>query len=381
MPPTPADIPPPTGRSAWHTLLARPRSAIALSLLTIVLILAIGSLPWMLAGSPTDPTPRYNTGALAEARLPPSWSLSDHPADSPPTSSAIFRLLGTDTLGRSLLYRSLTGGAISLTVGLAAALISVLIGTAYGAISALAGGRIDGIMMRAVDVLYGLPYILLVVLLAVAVDSAVERLVVARVQRTSAIRAQFIESELAKLPADQRADPMHRDRLQREAILAHGTGELSMASQNAVNIITLLAAIGSVSWLTMARVVRGEVLSLKARPFVEAARALGVPPTQILLRHILPNLIGPIVVYATLTVPQAILQESFLSFLGIGIRPPLPSWGNLAAEGLSEINPYKSHWWLLAFPCLMLAGTLICLNIVGDALRDALDPRSRNRRA
>jgi oligopeptide transport system permease protein len=143
---------------------------------------------------------------------------------------------------------------------------------------------------------------------------------------------------------------------------------------------TLLIAIGGVSWLTMARVIRGQVLSLKQQPFIEAARALGLSTPRIFFRHLLPNLVGPIIVYATLTVPQAILQESFLSFLGIGVKPPLPSWGNLAAEGLVELNPYQSNWWLLLFPCLLLAITLLSLNFLGEGLRDALDPkRSRGR--
>lgn len=146
-----------------------------------------------------------------------------------------------------------------------------------------------------------------------------------------------------------------------------------------LDILTLLFAIGGVSWLTMARVVRGQVLSLKTLPFVEAARALGASRTRIFVRHLLPNLMGPIVVYATLTVPQAILQESFLSFLGIGVKPPLPSWGNLAAEGLSELNPVQSNWWLLLFPCLLLSATLLSLNFVGEGLREALDPKRARR--
>ena len=144
-------------------------------------------------------------------------------------------------------------------------------------------------------------------------------------------------------------------------------------------MLVLLLAIGGVSWLTMARVIRGQVLSLKAQPFMEAARAMGAPVHRQLLRHLLPNLVGPIVVYATLSVPQAILQESFLSFLGIGVKPPLPSWGNLAAEGLAELNPYKSHWWMLLFPCVLLATTLLALNFVGEGLREAFDPKRARR--
>jgi oligopeptide transport system permease protein len=155
--------------------------------------------------------------------------------------------------------------------------------------------------------------------------------------------------------------------------------ELSPGTRTFLDLTVLFTAIGGVSWLTMARVVRGQVLSLKSQPFMEAARAMGVPIRAQFIRHLLPNLVGTITVYATLTVPQAILQESFLSFLGIGVRPPLPSWGNLAAEGLSELNPYHSRWWLLLFPCLLLGLTLLALNFVGEGLREALDPR-RSRR-
>jgi oligopeptide transport system permease protein len=145
----------------------------------------------------------------------------------------------------------------------------------------------------------------------------------------------------------------------------------------AINVVTMLIAIGGVSWLTMARVVRGQVLSLKARPFMEACRAIGVPLHRQFLRHLLPNLLAPIIVYATLTVPTAILSESFLSFLGIGVKEPLPSWGNLAADGLSELNIVRARWWLLLFPCSLIALTLLALNFLGEGLRERFDPRQR----
>ncbi|MDX9912021.1 MAG: ABC transporter permease [Phycisphaerales bacterium] len=239
--------------------------------------------------------------------------------------------LGTDLLGRSLLIRLLAGGGVSLVVGIAAAAISVVIGTLYGSIAGYAGGKTDAVMMRIVDILYGLPYILLVVLLAVASDAMIER---------------------------------------------HFAG-VDSRTRTLLDLLVLLSAIGGVSWLTMARVVRGQVLSLKNQPFVEAARAVGAGPGRIFRAHLLPNLVGPIVVYATLTVPQAILQEAFLSFLGIGVEPPLPSWGNLAAEGLGELNAYRSNWWLLVMPCVMLGLTLLALNFVGEGLREALDPKRR----
>lgn len=233
---------------------------------------------------------------------------------------------GHDDLGRSLFYRVLPGLLVSLGIGLAAALIAVLVGTAWGATAALAGGRVDLLMMRVVDVLYGLPYILMVILLKIALTRPLTTLC---------------------------------------------AGHTSVA-----NLLILLLAIGGVSWLTMARVIRGQVLSLRSQPFVEAARALGAGPMHILRHHLLPNLVGPIVTYATLVVPQAILQESFLSFLGIGVQQPTPSLGRLAADGVEAVNTFVGYWWLLAFPCGFLVVTLIALNFVGDGLRDRFDPKS-----
>lgn len=245
---------------------------------------------------------------------------------------------GTDLFGRSLLWRCLLGGAISLGIGLSAAVISVGIGVTWGAVAGYTGGRTDAAMMRTVDVLYGLPYILLVVLL----DIALQPLMVE-------VAGAFLRADLAASVAD---------------------------------VVTLLLAIGGVSWLTMARVVRGQVLSLRAQPFVEAARSYGASVVRVLRVHLLPNLVGVIVVYTTLTVPIAILQESFLSFLGIGVQAPLPSWGNLAADGVKELHTLalsntSTRWWLLAMPCLLLGLTLMALNFLGDALRDRVDPKSR----
>ncbi len=236
---------------------------------------------------------------------------------------------GFDTLGRNLLWRCLLGGLVSLGIALAAAIISVLLGTTWGALAGWFGGRVDNIMMRIVDILFGLPYILMVILLKIA-----------------------LEPQLVKF--------------------------LGPGHEHAANIIILFLAIGSVSWMPMARVIRGQVLSLRAQPFMEAARALGVPTRRILLNHLLPNLIGPIIVYATLIVPQAILQESFLSFLGIGIQPPVPTWGSLASEGVRTVNTVASFWWMVFFPCALLGLTLLCLNFIGDGLRDAFDPRTKS---
>jgi oligopeptide transport system permease protein len=244
--------------------------------------------------------------------------------------------MGTDALGRSMLWRCLLGGAVSLGIGIAAALLAVGIGVTWGATAGYLGGRIDALMMRCVDVLYGLPAILLVVLINLALFPAILKVL--------------------------------------QAVLPIGAADIS------ARLVTLLIAIGGVSWLTMSRVIRGQVLSLRAQPFIEATRALGLGPVRVMARHLLPNLVGPIVVYSTLAVPAAILQESFLSFLGIGVRPPMPSWGNLASTGVQELAALASpdltvHWWLLAGPCLLLAATLMALNFLGDALRDRLDPR------
>lgn len=245
--------------------------------------------------------------------------------------------LGTDNLGRSMLWRCLLGGAISLGIGIAAACISVGIGVAWGATAGYLGGRVDSLMMRVVDVLYGLPYILLVVMVDLALRPVMQ--------------AAFTAATSAE------------------------------AASGIADVLTLLLAIGGVSWLTMARVIRGQVLSLRKQPFIEAARACGFGTPRILWRHILPNLTGPIIVYATLTVPMAILQESFLSFLGIGVQPPLPSWGSLAASGMDEVRKLglgfgTVRWWLPLWPCLLLGLTLMALNFLGDDLRRRFDPRS-----
>jgi len=281
----------------------------------VITIACFVTLPWSVQ--------RYEgeAGDEAQARLAPSLT---HP-------------MGTDELGRSMLWRCLLGGAISLGIGISAAIIAVLIGVAWGAIAGLSMGRTDAIMMRTVDVLYGLPYVLLVVLIGIGLQPLVERM-------------------LGGLPADIAAA--------------------------VANVATLLVAIGGLSWMTMSRVIRGQVLSLRSQPFIEAARACGVGSTGILWRHLLPNLVGPIIVYGTLAVPTAILAESTLSFLGIGVQAPLPSWGNIATEGMSELHGLavpgrKNQWWLILWPCLLLGLTLMALNFLGDALRDRLDPRSR----
>jgi oligopeptide transport system permease protein len=220
-------------------------------------------------------------------------------------------LFGTDANGRDLLVRTLNGGQISLLVGLVATAVSLTIGVLYGATAGYLGGRIDSVMMRLVDVLYSLPFMFFVILLMVFFGR---------------------------------------------------------------NIVLIFVAIGAVEWLDMARIVRGQTLSIKRKEFIEAARAGGVRPASIIWRHIIPNTLGPVVVYMTLTVPKVILLESFLSFLGLGVQEPMTSWGVLISEGAANM---ESSWWMLVFPAVFLAVTLFSLNFIGDGIRDALDPKDR----
>jgi len=292
----------------WRRVLRSGRVLVGGGLLLLILLTSIITLPL---------TVRSGT----------RWYFDDQRQDltrHPPSGAAVSEWFGTDSLGRSILARCLLGGAASLCIGVAAAALSVFLGVTVGLFAGYRGGWIDSVLMRAVDVLYGLPYILLVILVKIA-----------------------FEQPLA-----------------------------AMFGTYGGNFIVLFFAIGAVSWLTMARVVRGQVLSLRAQPFIEACKAAGLPERRIFLRHLLPNLVGPITVYATLIVPSAILNESFLSFLGIGIQPPVPTWGALASEGLLPgLNPINHRWWMLVFPCLFLAITLLCLNFAGDGLRDVFDPK------
>lgn len=267
---------------------------------------------------PVIPLAHYTTHGANRDPNDRSWSMG--------AAHRLSSWMGHDELGRSLLFRLALGFLVSAGIGLGAAMIALFIGVTWGMVAAYAGGRTDAAMMRMVDVLQGLPYLLTVILLQIA--------------------------------------------------LTRPLAALLGQNNRAANVVILFVAIGGISWLTLARVVRGQVLALRAQTFVEAARALGAGPLRILVRHMLPNLVGPIAVYATMAIPQAILQEAFLSFLGIGIQQPLSSLGQLAAEGVHAVNMYVSFWWLLLFPCGLLAITLLALNFIGDGLRDAFDPKS-----
>jgi oligopeptide transport system permease protein len=219
--------------------------------------------------------------------------------------------LGTDENGRDLFTRALYGGQVSLMVGIVATLVSLVIGVAWGAVAGFVGGRVDALMMRTVDILYSLPYMFFVILLVVFFGR---------------------------------------------------------------NILLIFVALGAVQWLDMARIVRGQTLSLKRKEFIEAAHASGVSSFNIVRKHIIPNTLGPVVIFITLTVPSVILTESFISFLGLGVQEPQTSWGVLISEGARVM---ETAWWALIFPAIFLGVTLFCFNFIGDGLRDALDPKDR----
>jgi oligopeptide transport system permease protein len=276
--------------SLWSDALRRlfnNKAAVAGAIILLVLIVLAAFAPWI-------------------APYPYAYQNLDLGA-SPPSSA---HLLGTDVLGRDLLSRILYGARISLLVGFIATTVALIIGVSWGIVAGYAGGKIDSAMMRIVDILYGLPFIIFIILLMVIFGR---------------------------------------------------------------NLWLLFLAIGAVEWLTMARIVRAQVLSLKNQEFVLAAQAMGVSNFAMFKRHLLPNILGPVAVYATLTIPQVMLLESFLSFLGLGIQPPMSSWGTLIKDGVESMEEYS---WLLIYPGITFTITLFALNFFGDGLRDALDPKT-----
>jgi oligopeptide transport system permease protein len=277
------------GTSLWHDawLRLRRNKLAVLGLVVLVLFITIALLtPWI---------------------APYSYQAQDLELGASPPSAAHW--LGTDIFGRDLLTQIMYGGRISLAVGFVATSVALLIGVTWGAIAGYVGGRTDAVMMRLVDILYALPFMIFIVLLSVVFGR---------------------------------------------------------------NMLLLFLAIGAVEWLTMARIMRGQVQSLRQQEFVEAAISLGLPPATLIRRHVVPNALGPIIVYTTLTIPNVMLLEAFLSFLGLGIQPPQTSWGLLISYGAETMEEYP---WLLIFPGLALALTLFSLNFLGDGLRDALDVR------
>lgn len=278
------------GRSLWDDALTRLKKNVPamISAMILLFLFVIAVL------TPVIAPYSYEAQNLALGASPPSTQ----------------HWLGTDTLGRDQLTRLLYGSRISLAVGFTATAVALIIGVLWGTIAGFVGGRTDALMMRFVDVLYALPFVIFIILLTVVFGRS---------------------------------------------------------------LILLFLAIGAVEWLTMARIVRTQVLNLKQQEFIEAATAMGVSKWRIIFRHLIPNALGPIIVYTTLTIPAVILLESFLSFLGLGIQPPASSWGSLISQGVETMEEYP---WLLIYPGLTLSITLFSLNFLGDGLRDALDPRS-----
>lgn len=298
-------------KDAWHRLARNKPALLSLGVLVVVVI-ACFIVPF-----------------LPFVKNPTAINLAN-PAASP---NAVY-WFGTDQLGRDLFARVLYGGQVSLLVGFVATGVAVIIGVVYGAVSGYVGGKTDAVMMRFVDILFALPFLVLVILFALVVD-----------EPSSDFTSWIIETT-----------GWERDRV-----------------APITTLIPLFIAIGAIGWLTIARIVRAQVLSVKNMDFVEAAVSLGLSRFRILFRHILPNVIGPIIIYTTLAVPGIMLLESVLSFLGLGVKPPNSSWGILIKEGADrmEVTPY-----LLLFPSLFFAATLFALNFLGDGLRDALDPKS-----
>jgi oligopeptide transport system permease protein len=309
------------GASLWHDAwkrLLRNKLAVFGMVAMVLMIIAVAIGPAIIIWATGYSYDTIPTDSDLVRAMSPSWT---HP-------------MGTDEAGRDILARVLQGGRISLMVGVISTAVSLIIGVSYGATAGFLGGRIDNVMMRIVDILYSIPYILIVIVLLSVFGG-----------------------------------PSTPQWIQWLSTTFGGAG-----NQGLSQIFLLFFALGLVSWLTMARVVRGQILSLKNQEFVQAARATGVSNFNIIFRHLVPNALGPVIIYATLTVPSVMLTEAFLSFLGLGVQAPFASWGSLASDGIKNIAIFP---WQLIFPGLTMALTLFSLNFLGDGLRDALDPQTR----
>ncbi len=325
----PTGLAPVKGRSLWddarRRLLRNPAAVVSLGLLSVLAFLAVfgtaltfgpfvaGGVPLTIPGLwPHDVDHIYRESVA----IAPSFAQVQLTGDDGSTRTILGHWLGTDTEGRDLMARLLFGLRVSLLVALVATAVALTIGVLYGAIAGFLGGAVDQVMMRFVDLMYSIPFIFFVILLMTAIPTV---------------------------------DPFQK-------------------------IMLIFVAIGAIEWLTMARIVRGQTIALRQREFVEAARAAGASPWQIVIRHIVPNTLGPVVVFATLNIPVVILLESFLSFIGLGVQEPLTSLGRLISAGAGSMEAYP---WLLWAPAVLMLITLLALNFLGDGLRDALDPKDR----
>lgn len=374
-------------KDAWRRLLKNKLAVFGMVVLAVMIVLvSIGPviLRWL-----TGITPDYipADGDLIKS-FPPSV---EHP-------------MGTDEQGRDILARVLQGGRISLAVGVISTIVSLLVGVSYGAIAGYLGGKIDNVMMRIVDIIYAIPYILIVIVLLSVFGGPNTQVLIAGLPAILAALVVGVIGALVAVNIYRRlfgegialslGDSVKRfgfGILEAAAVVALVGGVAYMVWRTGVGasiaerygnvvslglsqIFLLFFALGLVSWLTMARVVRGQILSLKNQEFVLAAKATGVSTFGIIFRHLVPNAIGPVIVYATLTVPSVMLSEAFLSYLGLGVQAPYASWGSLAADGVKNIAIFP---WQLIFPGVTMALTLFSLNFLGDGLRDALDPQTR----
>ena len=308
------------GQRAWQRF-RRNRAAIVSALFLLALLAAVMLWPLVLSLGR-----HLGTGGAAFALAHDPDTLSNDQFQPP----SLVHWFGTDVHGRDLFSRTLYGAQISLMVGVVGTMVSLVIGVLWGAVAGYLGGRWDSAMMRTVDVLYSLPSIIFVIVMITTLEG-------------------FVKGWLSHLPSAE-------------------WGKLA-------RLLFLFAGLGAVSWLTMSRIVRGQVLSLRQRAFIEASRTMGAGHRHILFRHILPNVWGVVIVYLALTIPAIILYESFLSYLGLGVEPPMSSWGSLIADGAGQINTIRVYWWLPTFPGLMMVATLLALNFLGDGLRDAWDVR------